>query len=97
MTIAAGRQMNTAVAASIISNDVVPASTDTRHRLIHGTSGPAPMKARVRATHIDGVRYRATDDPAAPVAPTMTEPNDNAAAGPPARSSIHPITTISRT
>src|SRR5436190_24117157 len=97
MTIATGRQMNTPVAASIISNDVVPASTDTRHRLIHGTSGRAPTKARMRAAHIDGVRYRPTDDPAAPVAPTMTEPNDHAAAGLPARSSIHPTTTISST
>ena len=53
---AAGRQMKSPVAASIISSDVVPASTETRHRLIHGTSGPAPINASVRAIHIVGVR-----------------------------------------
>jgi hypothetical protein len=53
---AAGRQMKSPVAASIISSDVVPASTETRHRLIDGTSGPVPMKASVNAVQTIGVR-----------------------------------------
>ena len=43
------RQTNTPVAAIIIRSDAVAASTDTRHRLIQLTSGPANTIADTRA------------------------------------------------
>src|SRR4051812_17455007 len=55
-TSAGPRQRKRPVAANIISSDVVAASTETRHRLIDGTSGPAANAPTISDSHTGVVR-----------------------------------------